>query len=148
LLADCPGPLVVVGGGRIVDGLRAIDAASPRPPGLMHDLAIDAMGLSGRLVADALGLPIVTQADEWGVLDLGTWLRRAAPAVCLPVGWQVTSDSLAAVVAGRTAARLLLAKSVPPPARGLESLADAGWVDSYFPTAASGLAAIAWAAPA
>lgn len=150
LLRDCRQPLVVVGGGGLVDALRAIDRASPRPAGLMHDLAIDAMTLSARLVAAAVGLPLVGEADTaGGVLDAAAWLAGSGVAPTLPAGWQVTSDSIAAVAACETGRGLLLAKSVPPPPAGEElgQLAAAGWVDAYFPTAAARLATIAWAAP-
>jgi aspartokinase-like uncharacterized kinase len=67
----------------------------------------------------------------------------------LPIGWRVTSDSIAAAVAATVGAELILAKRVPPPgpASDLESLAAAGWVDEHFPTAARGLGGIGWAAP-
>jgi len=142
-------PLVVVGGGSVVDGLRVVDAASPRSPELMHELAIAAMGITGRLVADALGLPVVeTPGPGAGVLDMAAWLA-ASPQWDLPASWDVTSDSLAAVVARATSRGLMLVKSVPPPAAlDLRGLAAAGWVDAHFPCVAAALAEIAWAAPA
>ena len=145
-----PAPLLVVGGGRVVDGLREIDAASRRPPALMHDLAIDAMSLTARIVADALSLPVVGTATGSGVLDASTWLRSTGREERLPVGWHVTSDSIAALVATETGRGLLLAKRTPPPDgdHALHRLAAAGWVDAHFPLAAATLAAITWAAPA
>lgn len=142
-------PLVVVGGGSVVDGLRAVDAASPRSPELMHELAIAAMGITGRLVADALGLPVVQAPGPGaGVLDMAAWLA-ASPQGDVPASWEVTSDSLAAVVARVTGRGLVLVKSVPPPAaRDLSALAAAGWVDACFPRLAASLAEITWAAPA
>ena len=67
----------------------------------------------------------------------------------MPVGWQVTSDSIAAFVATTNAAALVLAKSVPPPAStdDLPSLAHAGWVDGHFPVAAADLARLEWVVP-
>ncbi len=147
LVADQASPLVVVGGGPVVDGLRLIDTFSPRPPALMHRLAIDAMTLTARIVADCLGLPLVREgAAPYGVLDVAAWLEAAD--VELPVGWHVTSDSIAAAVARRTESGLLLAKSArpPDPAGDLQALAAAGWVDSWFPSAAAGLTEISWAA--
>ncbi|NCX98202.1 MAG: hypothetical protein EBX35_06420 [Planctomycetia bacterium] len=150
LVAASPAPLLVVGGGRVVDGLREIDAANPRPTPLMHDLAIDAMTLTARIVADALGLPVVALATDGGVLDAAAWLRSSGQAARLPAGWHVTSDSIAALVAAETGRGLLLAKRVPPPAgdHDLERLATAGWVDAHFPGAAAAVATITWAAPA
>jgi aspartokinase-like uncharacterized kinase len=148
--------LLVVGGGRIVDALRRIDATAPRPPAVMHRLAIDSLGLTARLVADALGLPLTSEPREdarLAVLDTPAWLEIADTDGTrferLPVGWHVTSDSIAALVTTVHDARLLLAKSAPPPGRetALVRLADRGWVDGYFPTAAAMLADISWAAP-
>ena len=142
-------PLFVVGGGRVGDGLRELDAARPRPPALMHDLAIDTMSLTARIVADALGLPVVSQATAPGVLDAAAWLRSTGQATRLPAGWHVTSDSIAALVAAETGRGLLLAKRAAPPEGGhdLEQLATAGWVDAHFPVAAAALATISWTAP-
>jgi len=148
LLADISTPLLVVGGGSVVEGLRQIDEVSPRPPALMHDLAIDAMSLTARIVADALGLPVVGTASGSGVLDAAAWLRATGHATRLPVGWHVTSDSIAALVATETNRGLLLAKRAPPPEgdHDLERLAAAGWVDAHFPAAAATVATISWSA--
>lgn len=154
LVADLPRPCVlIVGGGAVVDGLRAIDAAVPRPPRLMHRLAIEAMRLTGAIVAESLALPVVTTADDAhaaAILDMATWLATHTAAARMPENWTVTSDSLAAVVAAAVDADLLLVKSVPPPAAtdDLQTLSAAGWVDAAFPTAAHELAGIEWAVPA
>ena len=149
LVAASPAALLVVGGGSVVDGLREIDAVHQRPTPLMHELAIDAMTLTARIVADALDLPVVALAAGGGVLDAATWLRSADQAARLPAGWHVTSDSIAALVAAATGRGLLLAKRGPPPVgdHDLERLATAGWVDAHFPVAAAGVATITWAAP-
>ena len=149
--------LLVVGGGSVVEGLRQIDAASPQPAELVHALAIELMGITARLVAAATGLPLVTAWPTAGargacLLDVPQWLAENQRLLRLPVGWEVTSDSIAARVAAAHRGKLLLVKSVPPPSLSasqnqLEELANAGWVDSYFPSAAAGLPAISWAAP-
>jgi len=149
--------LLVVGGGSVVDGLRQIDAASPQLAELMHALAIELMGVTARLVAANTGLPLVAawpnaKARGACLLDVPQWLAKSQPLSTLPVGWEVTSDSIAAHVAATYGGELLLVKSVPPPTgpesqNQLEALAAAGWVDSYFPSAAAGLPAISWAAP-
>ena len=147
--------LLVVGGGAVVDGLRRIDATSPQPQALMHRLAIEAMGMTGRLVAASLGLPFVTapRDDAAAVLDVPAWLDQDGRFAALPVGWHVTSDSIAAFAAATLRADLLLAKSVPPPRLPageplLELLAGAGWIDPFFPEAAAEVERIAWACPA
>jgi hypothetical protein len=110
------------------------------------------MGVTARLAAAALGLPLVVEADTAApaaVLDAAAWLGHAGRLAALPVGWHVTSDSIAAAVAADGGGRLFLVKSVPPPCPGpdLTSLAAAGWVDDFFPTAAAPLAEVRWAAP-
>jgi len=155
LIAALPRPLLlVVGGGAIVDGLRTLDAACPQPPERMHTLAIDAMRLTARLVADAVRFPLVADpptSDAAVVLDVAAWLD-AHPRLreSLPVGWHVTSDSIAAVIAAALGGDLMLAKSVAPPCGDgdLATLAAAGWVDPHFPIAARAVDAIAWAVPA
>jgi aspartokinase-like uncharacterized kinase len=151
--------LVVVGGGTIVEGLRTIDAAAPQRADTIHFLAIDLLGTTARLVARALGLPLVVEPGDApvAVLDAPLWLaaadrRGAERQARLPVGWHVTSDSIAALVATDTNGDLLLAKRTAPSLTGeedrLTELAQDGWVDDHFPTAAATLARIAWAAPA
>lgn len=143
---------LIVGGGPLVEGLRTIDRIRTGPAAAMHWLAIDAMSLTARLLAAEAGLPLTAQPADRGlvVLDVGAWLRIAGRHTDLPAGWQVSSDSIAAAVAGCHDATLLLAKSVRPPDSGsdLDSLAAAGWVDGQFPRAARALKTIAWAAPA
>ena len=145
--------LLVVGGGAIVDGLRTIDAAARQDPRRIHHLAIELMGTTARLVAEAIAVPLVMEPalESAAVLDAARWLACDERLARLPVGWNVTSDSIAAHVAAVTGADLLLAKRVPPPDSAgvdrLEALARCGWIDGGFPLAAAGLARIAWAAP-
>ena len=147
------GCCLVVGGGAVVDGLRSLDNALPQSPQLMHDLAIDAMRLTARLVAAAMNVPMAAappEDDGVAVLDVPAWLGIGSRATTLPVGWQVTSDAIAARVAVEHGGSLLLAKSVPPPpcpGDQLATLAQAGWVDEHFPVAARPLVTIEWAAP-
>ena len=147
LLAEMDGArLIVVGGGPVVDGLRAIDAAAPQPAEAMHWRAIEALGITARVVAQALQLPLIAAPAGMphGVLDVPVWLRGDTS---LPVGWHVTSDSIAALAAVSAGAGLLLVKSVPPPADDLSAAAAAGWVDPHLPVVARALDHIAWAAP-
>jgi hypothetical protein len=149
------GRTLVVGGGAVVDGLRRIDAAAPQSDELMHALAIEAMRLTARLVATALGLAVSSSPAEGAatvVLDAALWLENRPRGPELPVGWHVTSDSIAARVAVAVAGSLLLAKSTAPPRSpagryDLSALTAAGWVDEHFPIAADDIAVIDWAAP-
>ena len=127
LLTVLEAPLLVIGGGPVVDGLRAIDAACPRPAALMHHLSIEAMRLTARIVAEAIGLPIVDSVASLptgpAILEAAVWLKSNSSGCQLPHSWQVTSDSIAATVAAAIQRDLLLAKSVPPPCLGF---ADCG----------------------
>jgi len=155
LVADSNGPTtIVIGGGPLVDGLRAIDAAGPCSAEVMHRAAIDAMGITARLAAEAASLKLAAEpaCDERAVvLDVAAWLSLAGRYDNLPVGWHVTSDSIAAAVATACGAALVLAKSMPPPppqcTGSLASLAREGWVDDHFPIAAADLERIEWAVP-
>lgn len=151
---------VVVGGGAAVDSIRRIDAAASLDPAVAHRLAIDAMGINARHVAESMAWRLSVNVPCPGdpcVVDVPAWLDAGGRFARLPVGWHVTSDSIAAFIAAETASDLVLAKSVPPPAAALiaesldtESLvtpARAGWVDRWFATAAARDARIEWAAP-
>lgn len=148
LLEATAGPrVIVVGGGPVVDGLRAIDAAAPQPAAVLHWRAIEALGITARLVAAAVGLPLAKSPTTTAmvVLDAAGWMQNDQG---LPEGWHVTSDSIAAVVAARAGGGLLLAKSVSPPTADLQALASCGWIDPHFPAVASAAGRIGWAAPA
>lgn len=141
--------LIVVGGGAPVEGLRQLDAACPQPPERMHRLALNAMQLTARLVAETLGLPLTTSLmpAQPAVLDLHAASAASTGIAHLLPSWDVTSDSLAAAVARAIPAELLLVKSVPPPAQTIDHLADCGWIDHHFPAISSHLA-IRWRSPA
>ena len=139
---------ILAGGGALVDGLRTIDASSTLPDPFVHDLALEAMGITSQLVATTLKLPlggdgmsvspIVLDIQKRGVV------RNAIES--LPHSWNTTSDSIAAAVAATRESALLLVKSTPPPAYDIECLASKGWVDHSFPTACFQLEDIRWAA--
>ena len=151
LVAEFPSCLLVVGGGSVVEGLRALDATAPGAPALVHRLALEGMGITARFVAARLDLETVVEPLDRGaaVLDVAAWLDVAPERHDgLARSWSVTSDSLAARVARLYGAGLVLAKRVPPPAQDPGALAAAGWVDASFPAVASGLTDLAWRAPA
>jgi hypothetical protein len=151
----------VVGGGPVVEGIRQLDRMRPQPDELIHRLAIDGMGITARLFAATVGLPLVARpSSTHGVVDIAVWLaENRVPAATIPPSWNVTSDSLAAIVATAEGLGLTLAKSVappPPPAaqhagpglpHELARLSAAGWIDGWFATAAARLSRIGWIAP-
>ncbi len=136
---------IVVGGGAKVDSIRRIDDAAGLDAAVSHRLAIDAMRITARLVCETTGCPLAADLPTTAspcVIDVPAWLDTAGRFARLPVGWHVTSDSIAAFIAAETGSDLLLAKSIPPPKDP-----SAGWVDDWFTTAAIGVGRIEWAAP-
>jgi aspartokinase-like uncharacterized kinase len=127
--------LVVTGGGPFADAVRQVDRRLGLSDDAAHWMAVLAMDQYAHLVASRLaGGVIVAEPREiaaaFGTDPVGTvpvlapygWLRQADP---LPHAWTVSSDSIAAWVAGAVGARrLVLVK--PPGASGGEL------VDAYF----------------
>ncbi|MGO9134297.1 MAG: uridylate kinase [Methylovirgula sp.] len=158
-LDRCPLPLIVVpGGGPFADAVRAAQAKMHFDDEAAHHMALVAMQQYGIALA-ALWPRLAGASTPSAIrraLRLGQvpcWNPSAmAAAAPLPKGWDITSDTLAAWLAGTLKSdRLLLIKSVDVPA-GVETAADlaaAGIVDPLFPhyAAASG-AAVNLAGPA
>jgi probable H4MPT-linked C1 transfer pathway protein len=107
--------LVVPGGGLFADTVREADRRLGLSPDAAHWMAVLAMDQYAWVIADTLaGAVVVTNREEAGaaldagripVLAVSRWLQRADP---LPHSWNVTSDSIAAWIAGETGARRLV----------------------------------------
>jgi aspartokinase-like uncharacterized kinase len=121
---------VVPGGGPFADAVRGLDARIGLSAGAAHWMAILGMDQYAHVLVDRIAQGVLV--DEPGaivdaagdgkvaVLAPSRWMRSAD---VLPHTWEVTSDSIAAFVAGALGAvRLVLIK---PPT--LDDL-----VDSYF----------------
>jgi 5-(aminomethyl)-3-furanmethanol phosphate kinase len=126
--------IVVPGGGPFADAVRAFDRSFLLSPATAHWMALLAMDQYGHVLVDRIRGAVLV--DEPGsllervntgsvaVLAPSRWLRSAD---VLPRTWEVTSDSIAAFVAGAMdAARLILVK----PAGNLDEP-----VDSHFTSA-------------
>lgn len=144
ILADVDGPLVLVaGGGAAADLVRDWDRSLQLSEFDAHWLAIRAMSLQAELLARRLNMAVSRtfeecQVHQSSVIDL--WDELNANSEGVSVGWQVTSDSLAAWAAKRlNAEKLVMIKRVGDTSTSAESAAAAGWVDSSFPAAAQGL---------
>ncbi len=145
--------VVVVGGGTIVESLRTLDRAISLGDEAAHWLAIHAMSLTAALAADLLqagalvkSIDALRQSDGGlpQVFDVEQFMRAdAAAADPLPCNWEVTSDSIAARVAVRLAAKelVLLKSTLPEDGSTRQQLALNGYLDRYFPLAAAGLTA-------
>ena len=124
--------VVVPGGGPFADAVRRVDERLALGDEAAHWMAILGMDQYAHLLSSRIRSGVVAASREQieiahrcghaPVLAPSRWLKAADP---LPHSWQVTSDSIAAWVAGELgAARLLLIK--PPGARGSDV------VDAYF----------------
>jgi len=143
--------VLIVGGGPIVEGLRTIDRVQQLSASASHWLAIQAMGLTARVLADLLpeavlvnSLATINRTPNGApqILYVEPLLRAEQGGnAALPESWDVTSDSIAAHVAGQlAAAELVLLKSATAPEPSTaESLARHGYVDAYFPNVARSL---------
>jgi aspartokinase-like uncharacterized kinase len=116
--------LVIGGGGPFADAVRVVDEQLRLSDDAAHWMAILAMDQYAHLLAERLaGSALVTDRREIAqavsvgrvpVLAPYRWLRKADP---LPHSWEVTSDSIAAWIAGAVRARrIVLVK--PPSAVG------------------------------
>ena len=124
--------LIVPGGGPFADAVRRVDRRFSLSDDAAHWMAVLAMDqyahlitwrlAGGVLVADPGEMAATLRAARLPVLAPSRWLREADP---LPHTWDVTSDSIAAWIAGEVGARrLVLVK--PPGAAATDS------VDEYF----------------
>ena len=123
-------PLVIVpGGGALADAVRALDRELALPAATAHWMAILAMDQYAQAIAAHVpnGIVVHDRMEMAAALDGGRIpvlapYRWMLAADALPHRWEVTSDSIAAFVAGALDARLLvLLKPVSGP---LEALVD------------------------
>jgi len=125
------GALVVPGGGPFADAVRVADRAVKPGDDAAHWMAVLAMDQYAEVLLAHLcaGTRVETLAEarqaiasrRVPVLAPSRWLRHADP---LPHSWDVTSDSIAAWVAGQAGASMLVLVK-PPGATG-------ALVDPYF----------------
>ena len=139
--------IIVPGGGPFADAVRQAQARWQFDEPTAHHLAILAMQQYGRMLAGlcprlsvSMRLDVLTQCLNQATV----WLPNPEEldAAGIPASWDITSDSLAAWLAGQVHAKhLLLVKSVaeldgPFNLARKISLAEAaawGWVDPAFP---------------
>ena len=112
--------LIVPGGGPFADAVRDVDRRVGLSAGAAHWMAVLAMDQYAHLLAARVpgGAIVTTVRDATRVLDEAgvpvlapsRWLSEADP---LPHSWDVTSDSIAAWVAGQVHARALILVKAP-----------------------------------
>lgn len=137
-LAERRRVLVIPGGGAFADDVRRAQRAQGFSEDTAHWMAILAMDQLARVIAAELEgaqlvhlrseVDAVHDAGKIPVLAPHTWLRAADP---LPHSWDITSDSIAAYIAGALeASELILLKPVDGP---LETLVDRGFATTRPP---------------
>lgn len=142
--------LLIAGGGEAVEAIRRIDAATPLSPAAAHWAAIAVMDANALLLVDWLPnfeiqdhLP-KTAGD--GTLRCEGLLRKVephAPGERLRVGWETTSDAIAARIAVLWDARLVLLKhSLLATYASLDEAATAGVIDPETPRIAASLKSV------
>ena len=153
-IAACRGRAVVVpGGGPFAESVRVAQPRMGFDDAAAHHMALLGMEQFGHALAsfdrrlaatDSMAGLRRALADR----QVPVWLpvRMAMRATDIPASWQVTSDSLAAWLAGKLrAARLILLKPVELPRQpvGVDEVVATGVVDPAFPRflKASGAAA-------
>ena len=146
--------VLIAGGGKLAVVIREADQAWGLGDEAAHWLAIDVLAASARLLA-----AILTDArleHDWERMLQRVADRAVGPPIVfcpvrflqqlearfppqpLPHGWNVTSDSIAARIAGiLDAEELVLLKSADPP-----SQVQPPYVDEYFVQAAAGLTCV------
>ena len=133
--------IIVPGGGRFADQVRAEQKATAMDDATAHRLAIQGMehyaavlcGINTCLYPET---DPQAPADAGDILSVPVWLpgRLLADQPGIPCNWQVTSDSLALWLADRLGAEaLILVKSAANGTADIERLAETGYLDEYFP---------------
>ena len=144
-IADCAGHVIVVpGGGPFADAVREAQPRIGFDDAAAHHMALLAMEQYGcalaslnRALVIAESLAAIQQAREAARVPVWMPSRMALAATDIPFSWDITSDSLAAWLAGRVSARqLLLVKhvSLSGTAVPLAELIADGIVDQAFAT--------------
>jgi aspartokinase-like uncharacterized kinase len=149
--------VLIAGGGPAADLVRLFDRVHGLGDERAHRLALDALNLTAKLLANVLN-------EEYVVVDSLTavpaiWRDGCVPVLApcrfmteidrkgpdpLPESWDVTSDAISARVAAHLRADcLVLIKSAPlPPGASRRDAAALGLVDPIFPIVAQTLSRV------
>jgi aspartokinase-like uncharacterized kinase len=146
--------VLVVGGGRLVDAIREIDAMTSLGDATVHWICIELMDVTSRILSNLI--PELTVVDRFRHLaertaqpgitlfcpaEFMTKIEPNSAGTRLPANWSVTSDSIAGRLAIVLAAdELVVIKSAAPPPipesireKWLGDLAAQGYVDRFLP---------------
>lgn len=149
--------VILVGGGAMVDCLRAWHQIHQLDERESHWLAVDTLDINAQLVAHLLpNSELVASYDRLSerlnstepgscVFAPSGWLRelRASEPGALPENWRVTSDSISALLAKQLGlSQLIVLKSLTADSADVQELSTAGIVDELFPQYAANLEVI------
>lgn len=142
-LAGSSLPLVIVpGGGPFADQVRSAQKGMGFSDAAAHAMAILAMDQFGHVIVDshkrfsaARSIEEIEQASAVGKIPVWLPSALATPAQDIPASWEITSDSLAAWLAGKLGAEALLLVKQSRAFAGDDGVADLmarGIVDTYL----------------
>jgi 5-(aminomethyl)-3-furanmethanol phosphate kinase len=139
---------LVPGGGPWADEVRAAQKREGFDDRVAHRKALRAMEQYGKVLVGmqanlvpAAGIAEIHEALRNGQVAVWMPYEMVVADPSIPESWEVTSDSLAAWLAGQlNALTLLLVKSLKIDAQpGIEDLVRRGWVDPAFAKLTSGM---------
>ena len=142
-LAGSSLPLVIVpGGGPFADQVRSAQKGMGFSDAAAHAMAILAMDQFGHVIVDsherfsaARSIEEIERASAVGKIPVWLPSALATPAQDIPASWEITSDSLAAWLAGKLGAEALLLVKQSRAFTGEDGVADLmerGIVDTYL----------------
>lgn len=136
--------LVIVGGGEVVDAIRRLDRIRPGNPVDIHWLCVDLLETTFSVFASWFDWDCIESPDSLRsrllagfstqhptLVAVNAFYDRGNANAEIPQDWRTTSDTLAALLALRTAAdEIVLLKSCPvDPSASIQQLADLGIID-------------------
>ncbi len=147
----------ICGCGLLADAVRKVAAVQRLNEQICHTQCLKLLSVSATLFAEISGIArIAERLDQVNEIfaagataciynAVGSWSDDPAVGFArrAPATWDVTTDSIAAMLCKAAGGdELVLLKSAPPPSQILEDAAQSGYLDAYFPMAAEGVARI------